>query len=114
MTKQEKIKENTAEDLWNICATVVNHVNWTELGEDRKQYFRGKANSFLLHLHSQDAVVKVDRELPRKSDVRVYGSNNLDYEAGYGDGFSRCRNEVKTYFVATVPLIQEVENGKTN
>lgn len=92
-TKQEEIREGVGgklEEGFYLCPRA----------------FKQQTDIVLRYLHSQGVVIAVEGELPNKSDARLYGGNNLNYEAGYSDGFNRCRREVKAGYKLTIPLIE--------
>ncbi len=66
--KQEKIREGMAEYLWEnrVGETTASDWadTWVELPEMNKEGYREDAGAFMIYLHSQGVVIKVDRELP--------------------------------------------------
>ena len=98
MTKQEEIREGIAQ--WLYCQYRERRIgeNWTfdweKVSEEIKDKFREHTKNLAQYLHSQDVVLKVDRELPKLID--------------------RFRGQVKRVLIqdnwsAVEPLIKEEE-----
>ncbi len=79
MTKQEKIREGYAKFLFERTEHDSQHCAKSYDDLKDKGFWLWLADEHLKYLHSQGAVIKVDRELPNLS----MGKHDCDYVAGY-------------------------------
>lgn len=100
MTRQQKIREQMAKWLyWHEVEIfgILQPLKWEDLPQIIKDGYYGVANGFLSKLHSQGAVLRVERELP-EPQVKVRGNYNV--------GYYTCRLDMlKAGYVAVEPLV---------
>ena len=119
MSKQEEIREKLAEYMYNTVCGIECHGagGWgqtykDDATEEEKNDYRRYANTILSHLHSQGAVLKVDRELPitEKHIEPIYDEHsNGERSSEYWIDVPSWAYEmmVRAGYVAVEPLIED-------
>ncbi len=106
LTKQERLQESIAFKLFEFDGGTKEC--WDIEPKERKEY-RYRALLLRQHLHSQGAVLKVERKLPLISEADVKEWNEATI-----DGIKTCqRFMVKAGYVATKPLIDGLSSPPT-